>query len=172
MKKLLLCLPLFCLSAQAATFTPNTQYVSCFTPAQQCAPVVIDAISHAQRSILVQAYSFTSASIMKALKEAHERGVDVRVILDKGQVSKNGKYTSATYLLNAHIPTWVDYKPAIAHNKIMIFDGKSVLTGSFNFTKSAEERNAENFIIISDAQLAKAYTDNWQSRLGQSRKIG
>lgn len=152
------------------TFPANASYVTCFTPAQQCTPLIVKAINNSKRTILVQAYSFTSAPILQALKQAHDRGVDVRVILDKGQVSKEGKYTSATFLRNAGIPVWIDDKVAIAHNKVMIFDGDSVLFGSFNFTVSAEKRNAENFTIFHDVGLAGEYASNWQSRVVQSRR--
>jgi phosphatidylserine/phosphatidylglycerophosphate/cardiolipin synthase-like enzyme len=59
----------------------------------------------------------------------------------------------------------IDEQPAIAHSKIFVFDQQSVLTGSFNFTKSAQQRNAENLIIIKgDANLVRAYTENWNIR--------
>jgi phosphatidylserine/phosphatidylglycerophosphate/cardiolipin synthase-like enzyme len=50
---------------------------------------------------------------------------------------------------------------AIAHNKVMVIDSRTVITGSFNFTKAAEESNAENLLVIDDAELAKKYTQNW-----------
>jgi phosphatidylserine/phosphatidylglycerophosphate/cardiolipin synthase-like enzyme len=59
----------------------------------------------------------------------------------------------------------IDAKPAIAHSKVMIFDGAAVFTGSYNFTRSAEERNAENGVLIrGDAALVRAYQANWQAR--------
>lgn len=58
----------------------------------------------------------------------------------------------------------IDYIPTIAHNKVMIIDGKTVITGSFNFTDAAQNKHAENVIIITDAELAKKYFDNWMSR--------
>ena len=60
------------------------------------------------------------------------------------------------------IPVRIDAKHAIAHNKVMIIDGETVITGSFNFTKAAEESNAENLLIIHDKKLAELYTKNWQ----------
>ena len=81
--------------------------------------------------------------------------VGVKVILDKRQVTQ--KYSSATFLKNQKIPLWIDYKPAIAHNKVMIIDADVVITGSFNFTKAAQENNAENLLIIHDKILAKKY---------------
>jgi phosphatidylserine/phosphatidylglycerophosphate/cardiolipin synthase-like enzyme len=87
----------------------------------------------------------------------------VKVILDKSQASP--RYTVAAYLRNADIDVVVDTKPAIAHNKVMIFDDNAVFTGSFNFTKSAQERNAENGLLIrGDANIVRSYSDNWQTR--------
>ena len=128
---------------------------------------IVDQLNEAQRQVLVQAYSFTSTPVAKALVDAHKRGVDVQVILDKSQ--KSERYTSATFLANEGVPTYIDAAHKIAHNKVMIIDGRTVITGSFNFTKSAEEGNAENLLIISNApKLAARYTDNWKVHLGHS----
>ena len=61
------------------------------------------------------------------------------------------------FLTHADIPVLIDAKHAIAHNKVMIIDGKTVITGSFNFTKAAEEQNAESLVIIKDSSLANKY---------------
>ena len=134
----------------------------CFTPGQDCTSVIVVEINAAQQQILVQAYSFTSAPIASALVDAHKRGVDVRAILDKSQ--RTERYSSASFLVNSGIPTWIDDKVAIAHNKVMVIDGKIVITGSFNFTKSAQERNAENLLILHDPELASKYAQNWEAR--------
>jgi phospholipase D len=62
----------------------------------------------------------------------------------------------------------IDYKPAIAHNKVIIIDNGSVITGSFNFTKAAQFKNAENVLIIHDKQLADIYKQNWLYREKQT----
>ena len=116
--------------------------------------------------MLVQAYSFTSAPIAKALVEAQKRGVKIQVILDKSQ--RREKYTEADFLLHAGVPTWIDAKHAIAHNKIMVIDSHTVLTGSFNFTKAAEEFNAENLLVIRDRALAERYAENWRAHEAHS----
>ena len=85
--------------------------------------------------------------------------VKVEALLDKSQ--KSERYTSATFLKNAGIPTYIDDKHAIAHNKIMVIDQETVITGSFNFTKAAEEKNAENVLVIKSKELAKIYMENW-----------
>jgi phosphatidylserine/phosphatidylglycerophosphate/cardiolipin synthase-like enzyme len=70
--------------------------------------------------------------------------------------------------VNSGIPTQIDSRHAIAHNKVMIIDGETVIPGSFNFTKAAEEKNAENLLIIRDKALARRYLDNWQEHAGHS----
>ena len=110
--------------------------------------------------MLVPAYSFTSAPIAKALVRAHRRGVKVQVLLDKSQ--KMEKYSSADFLSNTGISTKIDAAQAIAHNKVMIIDNETVITGSFNFTKAAEESNAENLLVVRDKELASRYIENWQ----------
>jgi phosphatidylserine/phosphatidylglycerophosphate/cardiolipin synthase-like enzyme len=131
-----------------------------FSPRGGCTEAVVGEIESAKSTILVQAYSFTSAPIAQALVGAHQRGVEVAVILDKSQESE--KYSSADFVLHAGIPTRIDAHHAIAHNKIMILDGRTVITGSFNFTKAAEESNAENLLVIRDPAMAELYTQNWR----------
>jgi phosphatidylserine/phosphatidylglycerophosphate/cardiolipin synthase-like enzyme len=131
-----------------------------FSPKGGCTDAITKELDKAQITILVQAYSFTSAPIAKALLNAHKKGVKVEVILDKSQ--RTQKYSSATFLYNSGIPVKIDTKHAIAHNKVMIIDGGTVITGSFNFTKAAEEKNAENLLVIRDKKLAERYTKNWQ----------
>ena len=64
-------------------------------------------------------------------------------------------------MANSGIPNCIDDRHAIAHNKIMIIDLKTVKTGSFNFIKAAEEMNAENLLIIKDKKPAKVHMDSW-----------
>lgn len=134
-----------------------------FSPHGGCTEAIIAAVDAAKRTVLVQAYSFTSVPIARALKAAKERGIDVRVILDKSQRSE--RYTSADFLANAGIPVWIDDKPAIAHSKVMVIDGGTVVTGSFNFTKAAENANVENLLVLKSDYLAKVYAGNWEERL-------
>ena len=132
---------------------------SSFSPNGGCTEAIVAEIDNAKSEILVQAYSFTSATIAKSLLEAHKRGVKVQAILDKSQRSAN--YSSATFLANSGIPTFIDAAQPIAHNKIIIIDGHTVLTGSFNFTMAAEGKNADNLVIIKSEDMAKLYKDNW-----------
>lgn len=131
-----------------------------FSPHGNCAEAIARELNTAKSEILVQAYSFTSAPIATALLNARRRGVDVQVILDKSQRSQ--KYSSYTFFKNLNIPVFIDAKHAIAHNKIIIIDRQTVITGSYNFTKAAEEKNAENLLIIRSQEFARTYIKNWQ----------
>lgn len=130
-----------------------------FSPHGGCTDAIVKVLNQAKNSVLIQAYSFTSAPIAKAVVDAHQRGVKVQVVLDKSQ--RTEKYSSADFVAHAGITVSIDDKHKIAHNKIMIIDGSTVITGSFNFTKAAEEGNAENLLIIRDTDLAAKYTENW-----------
>jgi phosphatidylserine/phosphatidylglycerophosphate/cardiolipin synthase-like enzyme len=155
---------LFSLSLFVASAADNIQVF--FSPKGGCTEAVVENLDKATNSVLVQAYSFTSAPIAKALIDAEKRGVKVQVILDKSQ--RTEKYSGADFIQRAGIPTFIDAKHAIAHNKIMIVDGQTILTGSFNFTKAAEQNNAENLLVIQDVALARKYTANWQAHLQHS----
>ncbi len=138
-----------------------------FSPKGGCTDAIIQEINAARTSIHVQAYSFTSSRLAKALLEATNRGVLVRVVLDSSQ--RTAQYSSATFFANQNIPVFIDSKHAIADNKVMVIDGRTVITGSFNFTKAAEERNAENLLIIKGKTgLTRAYMDNIEQHLAHS----
>jgi len=137
-----------------------------FSPHGGCTEAVVDALNRAKSEVLVQAYSFTSKNIAKALLEAHKRGVHVEIILDKSNRSK--KYSAGDFTAHMGIPTYIDSAHTIAHNKVMIIDKETVITGSFNFTKAAENNNAENLLIISSMDLAKYFIENWERHKGHS----
>src|SRR5215831_18342301 len=115
-----------------------------FSPHGGATEAVVREINAATQQILVQAYSFTSTPIDKA--------------------NETDKYSAATFLVNAGIQTLIDDQHAIAHSKVMVIDSATVITGSFNFTKAAEEKNAENLLVIKDApELVKVYEANIQA---------
>lgn len=130
-----------------------------FSPKGGIQEAVVAEISRARKTILVQAYSFTSGPLAAALREAHKRGVAVQIILDKQRVAD--EYREPDFFLHAGVAVLLDGKHPIAHNKVIIIDDQVVITGSYNFTKQAES-NAENVLVIRDGPTAKLYTRNWQ----------
>jgi phosphatidylserine/phosphatidylglycerophosphate/cardiolipin synthase-like enzyme len=154
--------------AFSAPFSRDATYSVCFTPGGNCTGLIVDELAKAKETVLLQAYSFTSKPIAEALVAAKERGVLVKAILDKSQ--RTERYSGATFLSNSGIDVKIDERPAIAHNKVIIIDGRAVVTGSFNFTRAAQEKNAENVFIIHDAGVAANYVSNWERRAELSVK--
>lgn len=137
-----------------------------FTPWDDAEGALLRAIGKARRSIHVQAYVFSSRNIGWALGEARKRGVRVEMLADRDQVQKNERSLVHT-LHDSGIPVWLEVRYASAHNKIMLIDAEEaspvVVTGSYNYTFSAQARNAENLVIMrGNAPLARAYLDNWR----------
>jgi phosphatidylserine/phosphatidylglycerophosphate/cardiolipin synthase-like enzyme len=138
-----------------------------FSPSGGATTAVVGELDMAKTEILIQAYSFTSKPIAKALLDAKKRGVKVEVVLDKSQ--RREKYTSADFVAHAGIPTYIDDRHAIAHNKIIIIDRQTLITGSFNFTKAAEEKNAENLLVLKgNRPLVDRYLRNFEAHKGHS----
>jgi phosphatidylserine/phosphatidylglycerophosphate/cardiolipin synthase-like enzyme len=143
-----------------------------FSPQGGGEALIVQAIDAAHHSILMQAYSFTDGRIFEALGRAVQRGVDLDVILDKSDLKHYREWPSVAERLAAmHIPVWIDDTVETAHNKVLILDGTDVITGSYNFSYAADERNAENLLYLRHApELARAYVEDWQWRRGCSRK--
>ena len=133
-----------------------------FSPRGHCTQLVEETIAQAKERVWVQAYGFTSLPIADALIAAHQRGVEVKILVDRSQVKS--KYSQVRHVMQQGIIVAVDKVPGIAHNKVMIVDDAYVLTGSFNWTKAAETRNAENLLLIRDTKLNRIYAAEWQKR--------
>ncbi|KJW02655.1 PLD-like domain protein [Rickettsia endosymbiont of Ixodes pacificus] len=141
---------------------PSSKIDTCFTPPSGCSKVITAIIDKASSSIYVQAYGFTDVDIADSLIAAHKRGVQVKILLDKSNLYS--KYSKLSKIKSAGIDVLIDKVPGIAHNKVMIIDEYTVITGSFNFSKNADYKNAENIIIINDPIVARQYLQNWLSR--------
>jgi phosphatidylserine/phosphatidylglycerophosphate/cardiolipin synthase-like enzyme len=137
-----------------------------FSPGSPCTAAIVREIGNAKSSIHLQAYSFTSKWIAKALADAEKRGVKVVAILDASNRTRN--YSAADFLAHEGIETYIDSQHSIAHNKIIVIDNATVITGSFNFTKAADEKNAENLLVIPDAEIAAKYEQNWEQHFAHS----
>jgi phospholipase D len=156
--------------AEQAALTSSNAFIQVrFSPGGHCTQFVEKAISRAQKTILVQAYAFTSLPIADALIQAHQRGIDVRILVDRSQLAS--KYTQVRHVVAQGIFVAVDVVPGIAHNKVMIIDDNQVLTGSFNWTKAAEKNNAENLLLINDTKTNEIYKTAWHQRAEQAQPV-
>jgi phosphatidylserine/phosphatidylglycerophosphate/cardiolipin synthase-like enzyme len=140
-----------------------------FTPPAGGASGLIKQIDGAKKSIKVMAYGFTATNLAEALVRAKRRGVDVGLVQDEKSAQNNRE--TLPILLAAGIEVRSDGKHAIQHNKVMLIDDDIVITGSYNFTKSAERRNAENIMIIRSSYAARRYADNWKIHWDHSEKV-
>lgn len=138
-----------------------------FSPRGGCARAIINLVNSANKSIHVLIYSFTLDSIGYALIDAYRRGVDVRVVFEKNEVKE---YSVYWMLKEAGVPVRNDTNPNLMHNKVMIIDSEIVVTGSYNWSVSAEERNDENIIIIRSRKIAGEYErkfeETWMKSAG------
>jgi len=137
-----------------------------FTPGDDAEGAIVHALGEARQAVYVQAYLFTSRALAHALIDAWQRGVKVDVLTDREMVTK-GENSLIPLLAEAGIPVGLETRYAAAHNKIILIDPQeaagAVITGSYNFTYSAQARNAENLLILrGNPELARAYLDNWQ----------
>lgn len=134
-----------------------------FSPQRNALEIVMSTILDAQKELFVASYSFTSREIAFGLAEAKKRGVDVRVVVDHEQNnSAQGGYNAVDYLESQGIPVKRCSNYAAMHHKFMVADGQHVQLGSFNYTSSANLRNAETAIVIRNApELAEVYRTEW-----------
>lgn len=157
-----------------ALFPASGRVEVAFSPADDPAALVLRTIAAARQSIQVQAYSFTSQPIAQALVDAKTRGVRVEVLVDADMNRRGGK--ALPKLIAAGVPVMVETRYAAAHNKVIIVDaagpGCKLLTGSYNFSWSAQNRNAENVMVLHDnCAVARHYFDNWQRHRAEAERV-
>ena len=124
-----------------------------FTPGSECENNIIAEINQAKK-IDIAVYSITNQNIVDAIIDAKERGAKIRVITDRLQ--SKGKYSLVDEIESAGIPVITNTGHKIMHNKFAVFDGKRIESGSYNWTESATESNAENCMFFE--QEDKAFT--------------
>ena len=146
-----------------------------FPPWDDAETAIVTSIAGARHNIFVQAYAFTSRTIAQALVEAQRRGVEVEVLAD-GEMNRRAEGNSIPTLLAAGIPVAYETRYNAAHNKVILVDPDSprcaVVTGSYNFTWSAQARNAENLLILrGNRPLARLYLENWRRHRAEAVEI-
>ena len=127
-----------------------------FSPKGGMAEEIIKQIDNAQEYIAI--YSFTYEPITEAIIRAKNKRVRIRILMDKGQ--SQGKYSKYKFLLDNGIVVIQGRHAGIMHNKIAIIDGRILFTGSYNWSKSAEERNEENLLeSIDEEEIIEIYQE-------------
>jgi phosphatidylserine/phosphatidylglycerophosphate/cardiolipin synthase-like enzyme len=157
------CVVIFCLLPICCSATVT----ACFSPKGGCAQQIVTEVTKAKTLIWVQMYIFSNMDIAKALSIAKGRGVDVKIILDSGE---GLTYATEKWLIaSSGIPIWIDAKHPIAHAKVMIIDTSEVITGSYNYTVSADLYNSEdNLILKGYTALTPEFKANFSAHLAHS----
>lgn len=156
----------------AANAAPNVQVG--FSPEGSARALVLNIIGHAHRSIQMIGYSFQAPDITQALVAAHNRGVEVRVVVDKRRNQGKTSQTAINFAATHGIQMRIDGHYHIQHDKTIIVDGKTVETGSFNYAPSAETQNSENLVVLRHMpDVTRQFIAHWQSRwdLGLPYKV-
>jgi phosphatidylserine/phosphatidylglycerophosphate/cardiolipin synthase-like enzyme len=140
-----------------------------FSPDDGTAARIVDLIQEAQQSVYFMAYSFTSDEIASALISKASQGVAVAGVFEETQYYSNIG-TEFDRLLDAGLDVHLDGNLRNMHHKVIIIDEQIVITGSYNFSASAEESNDENTLIIHSSEIGKAYTAEFGRVMTASRQ--
>jgi phosphatidylserine/phosphatidylglycerophosphate/cardiolipin synthase-like enzyme len=141
--------------------TPDGVTEVYFAPDDGAAARLIEILSQARSTVDLMAFAFTSEPVAQALLERAQAGVRVRLVFDAEQAANLGSQYRP--LLSAGLEARLDGSPDKMHHKVVIVDGATVVTGSYNFSRSAEESNDENLVIVHDAGLAQQYEEEFES---------
>jgi phosphatidylserine/phosphatidylglycerophosphate/cardiolipin synthase-like enzyme len=118
---------------------------------------LIDEISSAKKTLDVAIYSFTDKKVANAIADDKKRGVTVRMISDKECSGESYQKACLKIVKGAGVPVKINSHSGIMHLKVSIIDDSSVTTGSYNYTASAQKRNDENLVVISDRTVTGEY---------------
>jgi phosphatidylserine/phosphatidylglycerophosphate/cardiolipin synthase-like enzyme len=132
-----------------------------FSPEDGTADHLVELIRGAKQSIYFLAYSYTSDEIALAMIDRAKAGVTVAGVFETSQFRSNTG-TEFKHLLSAGVDVRLDGNPRNMHHKVIILDGQTVVTGSYNFSASAEDRNDENTLVIHSPEIAAQFMAEYQ----------
>jgi phosphatidylserine/phosphatidylglycerophosphate/cardiolipin synthase-like enzyme len=128
---------------------------------QDPAPVLVKLYSGASTSLDIAIYSLTHPDIVKAIGDAKQRGVQVRVITDNEQAAGNTQKHAVDDLLTLGIPVKVNLHSGLMHLKMSVIDGKTATIGSYNYTQSASQQNDEVMTVVTQPAFVKSCQDEF-----------
>jgi phosphatidylserine/phosphatidylglycerophosphate/cardiolipin synthase-like enzyme len=140
-----------------------------FSPNGGCQKAIIQEIDNSEQQILIAAYSFSSKPIANALYRSAKRGVSIYCVVDTRQPTAH--YTMVPDLIDNGIQLRVDRIHPLMHQKTIIIDNETLIIGSFNYSSSAENRNAELLAVIKSPAAAKNASDNWRQLWSISKQF-
>jgi len=131
------------------------RYENYFCPEDSCQKHVLDELEKAQESIYFMIFSFTDSYIADKLIEKSNKGLDVRGIVEAKRITM--EYEQYNHLFSNGVFVKKDKNNYTLHHKVFIIDNQTLITGSYNPTKAADEKNDENILIINDKDIVQKY---------------
>jgi phosphatidylserine/phosphatidylglycerophosphate/cardiolipin synthase-like enzyme len=155
-KYFLICFTLLCLSILLSYFPAMAKTQVYFSLYDDPEAVIIEHLSKAEESIHIAMYYFTDSQLAREVVKAKNRGVEIKIYLDSSQV--DAQYSKARFFIKeGRENIRISSNSNLMHNKFAIIDNTIVLTGSYNWTASASERNDENLLVIDDEEIVARY---------------
>ena len=145
------------------------EYKIAFSPGSDCKKLILDTIREATHKLDVCVFTISDDTISDALKAAFDRGLEVRILTDNLKVSDEG--SDIEYLYNSGIDIRIDRSENHMHHKFMVADGLVTITGSYNWTRSAEKYNQENVIWINDEQFSSSFLSEFETLWSNSFEL-
>ncbi|MBF0386152.1 MAG: phospholipase D family protein [Candidatus Omnitrophica bacterium] len=145
-----------------APFSESYGIEAKFSPKGGIQEMIIEKIKASLSTIDIAIFDLTSEEIKNAIENARARGVNIRIVADKRQAG--GQYSKVKLLREKgfNVKLARGRKGGIMHNKFAIFDGVSIVTGSYNWTKNAENKNFENALFTSDPKVVKVCREEFE----------
>lgn len=143
-----------------ASAPEGTMAEALFEPHQDCGARLVSLLDRSRSDVQICVFTITDNSVSGAILGAHKRGVKVRIITDPDKALDRG--SDVARLQDAGIPVRVDHASDHMHHKFALFDGKIVVTGSYNWTRGAAERNLENIVISDDSRFVGPFRDEFE----------
>jgi phosphatidylserine/phosphatidylglycerophosphate/cardiolipin synthase-like enzyme len=140
-----------------------------FSPDDGTAGRLEAILRSAQESINFLAFSFTSDNLGSAILDRAQSGVAVAGVMDESQVGSN-QGTEYSRFRKAGLDVRKDGLQGNLHDKVLIIDHKIVVTGSYNFSRNAEETNDENTLIIYDAEIARLFIEHFEKIYDEAKQ--
>ena len=140
-----------------------------FSPDDHPAMRIVELLRKAKHSIYFMAYSFTANDFGDILLQKAHEGLQVSGVMEESQAMTN-QGTEFDALTQAGLPVYLDGNSGQMHHKVIIIDDQIVITGSYNFSSSAERTNDENVVIFFNSQIAAQYTSEFQRVFAEAPK--
>ncbi|RLD65357.1 MAG: hypothetical protein DRI95_08895 [Bacteroidetes bacterium] len=143
--------------------------IVCFSPHNKCSETIKDFLDKAKNSIQICVFTISDNSITKQIVQCFERGVNIKIITDNDKQYDRG--SDISYLAGKGIDIKVDMTRHHMHHKFAIVDNNALLTGSYNWTRSAEKYNQENLIITNNSEFIRIFKNEFENLWKQMTEL-